>query len=470
MGMQLLVRVLATTSQLRYGTELSEDQAKRGIQDLRKWKSIESAEFGDLLQRAAHHWLTEEGLNFFGATEAQRSWHSRDAVGTLLVYDRLKVEVVNDIATLCSTGDWKLSGIQWFEREPMSAAGAYLHPDEHWPAYEVFCFVSPMSNEWEMASRLDQIPEAMLKYDLYSSDTFYPAGLSIVAADELGAAQSLGFARALLSGWMPPANIRGWYHEGDSWYVSDGESAFTGTAPNQLSSFLDPFQGLRPAASFRRLHPRRRFDRIVDGCLWAGGAAPKLLYVMTLLGQYPVISVSHLKALAGEGRDGESTELRLETLIEKGLAEIVASNVRSEARRLRISRRGQGGYRYALTKAGRRALWYAFGGKPGALYTRSELNKLYAEGAEWSFPHQDGVYEILAQYREGDVRWGRDGGPMPLSQLACASNLTGWYCSTLPGVVFGASWSWSFQTQVWSPSGTAARNMGPSSAGTLTHC
>ena len=119
--------------------------------------------------------------------------------------------------------------------------------------------------------------------------------------------------------------------------------------------------------------------------------------VLKLLGQYPVTSVSHLKALAGEGREGEKTEQHLKTLVETGHAELVGYNV-TPVDQFTIARRGWRGPRYALTHAGRSALWYAFGGKPEGWYTRSGLSAYHA--GEWSARHQDGVYEILSQFRE----------------------------------------------------------------------
>ena len=399
MARALLVKPLFTTSQLRAGTGLSEDQAKRGIQDLEEKEFIASAGFGALLPGVRHHWLTEEGLDYFGATNAQRSWHGPHGIGNFLIYDMFRVEAVNDLAVLLATRDWKLSAIQWFEGEPMVAVAAYSHPDHKWPAYQLFCMASMMENHRELFNRLQQLQHSIDGYSLNPDQKFCPAGLSIVSDNEWGAANALGMAQALLSSWVPGANITGWYHGGDSWYASDGWSAETGTAPTQITPLGTPIDPLRVAPSVRKLG-RRHFDRIVNRCRWTGAAGPGLFFVLTLLGQYPIISVSHLTALAGEGRTGEETEKRLVKLVDMGLAELVASNVRATGRGLTISRRGQGASRYAATHNGRLALCYAFGGTPGALHSRSGLSSLYAEKGGWSFRHGDGVYEILAQYRE----------------------------------------------------------------------
>ena len=406
MGSRLLNRALSSTGQLRAGTELSEDQAKRGMQDLKKRKLVTSVNYGCRLSYGSHHYFTEEGLDFFAASDEQRSWHSQDAIGNLLVYDLPKAEAVHDIAPRFATDAWPLAAIQFYERKALTAVTAYGHPDRYCPAYQVFCVPSMIDNQWELCSRLEQLPEELLEQALYPPDgNFFPAGLSFVAHDGWGAYQVLGMARELLSWWVPPANITAWHHGGDGWYVSDVESTITGRAPAELSPLLEPLEHLRAVASRRKLGPRR-FDRITGGCLWSGRAGRKLFSLLTLLGQYPVIAIAHLKALAGEGRKGEETERRLTALVQRGLAEIAAPGVRATAKRLprgvprMISERGQGAHHYALTKAGRLAFWQAHGGRRSALYSRSGLSAFDNDKKKWSFRHQDGVYEVLAQFRE----------------------------------------------------------------------
>ena len=407
MGARLLDRALSSTGQLRAGTELSGDQAKRGMQDLRERNLAASVRYGCRLSRAGHHFLTEKGLDFFGASDEQRSWHSRDAIGNLLVYDLPKVEAVHDVAPMFATDGWTLAGVQFYERRAMIAAAEYRHPDRHLPAHQVFCAPSMIDNQWELCSRLGQLPRELSAQALNPGEIFFPAGLSLVADNAWGANQALGMARALLSWWVRPTNITAWYHDGDGWRVSDAESVRTGRVPTELSPLLESLDSLSAVASSRKLGPRR-FDRIIDGGrgLWSGRDGRKLFSLLTLLGQYPVISIAHLKALAGEGRRGEETERRLRALVQRGLAEIVQPGARATAKRLprgvplMISERGQGAHRYGLTRAGRQAFWYAHGGKRGALYSRSGLSTFHNDRQKWSFRHQDGVYEVLAQFSE----------------------------------------------------------------------
>ena len=65
LGRELLGRVLPSASELRIETGLSADQAKRGLQDLRKRKLVASAELGCLLPGVPRLWHTDEGLEHF---------------------------------------------------------------------------------------------------------------------------------------------------------------------------------------------------------------------------------------------------------------------------------------------------------------------------------------------------------------------------------------------------------------------
>ena len=434
MGDRLLDRVLSSTAQLRAGTGLSGDQAKRGMQDLVQMRMAGSVSYGCRLPQAGHHFLMEEGLDHFGASDEQRSWHSRDAIGNLVVYDLPKVESVHDIAPRFAADGWALSRIQFYERKAMAAIAEYRHPDRHLPAYQVFCIPSVIDNQWELCSRLGQLPGELSAQTLDPDQFFFSPGLALVAEDAWGACQALDMARGILSWWVDPAHITAWYHDGDGWRVSDAKSVITGGAPAELSPLTESPEPLPAVASARRLGPRR-FDRIISGCRWSGRDGRKQFALLTLLGQYPVISIGHLKALAGEGRRGEETERRLKVLVRLGLAEIVAPGARATAKRLprgvplMISERGQGAHHYALTRAGRLGFWYAHGGKRGALYSRCGLSAFHnykererervernalcrrcglsgrgkakeREKWKWSFRHQDGVYEVLAQFRE----------------------------------------------------------------------
>ena len=267
-GKKLLGIVLATASQLRSGTDLSADQAKRGMQDLMERNFVRSVAFGCLLPKVSHFFMTPEGLDYFGASVEQRSWHSPAAIGNLLIYDLLKVETVNDIATLCVPDGWEIVGTQWQKpRQPMAAVAAYRHPDHDSLAYRVFCFTSPMDNQWELCARFQELPESLAEQALSPTDDFYPAELCIVDTDEWSAARALTVADALLFGWISSGQIKAWYYDGDGWRVSDGLSAITGSTPAELVPFADPVKAttnpLRPVASGRKLGGLY-FDRILS--------------------------------------------------------------------------------------------------------------------------------------------------------------------------------------------------------------
>ena len=403
LGGKLRGMVLASASELRTGTGLSADQGKRGLQDLENQGLVaRTEEVGCLLPGVPRLYQTEKGLDFFEASEAQRSWHRANGLGNLLIYDLPRIEAINSIANVYPTGTWTLSEIQMYETEPMFGVAAYSHPGER-PAYLLFCWISVMDTPSELHERLIALPAAMQGVSMHPDEHFYPAGLCIVATDEWGAAQALTMASAVLSEWVPPTHITAWWHNGRRWLVSDGHSVLTGIPPTEIYPLLPPISGLRRVMSVRRLG-RRRFERVLVNCPWAGRAGQQLFRLLTLVGEYPVAAVGHYQALAGEKAGGGETVRRLAKLLELRLVEIVAEDAGIEPRRLRasvpltISDRGQGQDRYALTTAGRSVFCNAHGGTPGALARRTKLSAFFKD--VWSYRHEDGVYEVLGQSRE----------------------------------------------------------------------
>ena len=415
MGRKLLGMVLPRTSELRADTGLSPDQAKRGVRDLKKAALVDSAEVGCLLPGAHRAWLTDKGLDYFGASDEERSWHEHDGLGNLLIYDLPKVEAAHSIAPRYATGDWTLAKIHRYERLPMAAAAEYHRPGEYHPAYVPFCWASMMDTQSELYHRLAALPAAMMKQSLGPDGrSFEPARLAIMAADEWAATRALTMAVAVLGWWLPTSHIAAWFYSNDGWHVSDGLSLQTGEPPMKIPPLLPSTQFLGPATSERKLGTQR-FDRIIDRSYWAGRGGRKLLELLTKLGEYPVGSIGHYKALVGEGPEGTETEVRLANVVERGLAEIVTRNYRVRVYRLprgvpaTVSDRGQGAHRYALTRAGRTAFCCAHGGRPSDLARRTKLGRMRAEGKGvvkdlWPYRHEDGVYEVLAQFCEAGYR------------------------------------------------------------------
>ena len=403
LGGKLRGMVLASASELRAGTGLSADQGKRGLQDLENHGLVaRTEELGCLLPGVPRLYQTEKGLHFFEASEAQGSWHRANGVGNLIVYDLPRVEAINSIATLYPTGKWELSEIQLYEGEPMCGVAAYSQPGDP-PACLLFCWISVMDTPSELHERLIALLAAMQGLSMHPDENFFPAGLCIVAADQWGAAQALVMASVVLSWWVPPTHITAWWHNGHRWQVSDAYAVLTGIPPTAVRPLLPPISGLRRAMSVRKLG-RRRFDRIVGKSPWAGRAGQSLFRVLTLVGQYPVAAVGHYQALAGEKSGGGEIARRLTKLVELGLIEIVAKKGRADAHRLRagvpltISDRGEGQDRYALTTGGRSEFCNAHGGTPGVLARRTKLSSFHK--GVWSYRHEDGVYETLAQFSE----------------------------------------------------------------------
>ena len=134
----------------------------------------------------------------------------------------LRVEAVNSIATLYPAEDRKLARIQRYGREPMCAVAEYRGSNEP-PATLVFCWVPMLESPQEMYRRLEALPESMQAQTVDAETEYRPGGLCLVAYDEWGASQALTMACAILSRWVPPANITAWYYTG-GWRVSTGKS------------------------------------------------------------------------------------------------------------------------------------------------------------------------------------------------------------------------------------------------------
>ena len=140
-------------------------------------------------------------------------------------------------------------------------------------------------------------------------------------------------ARVVLSGWVASENITGWYYGDGDWHMSTALSAWNGRPPEAVPSLLEPIDDLRPAMSVRRLGTQR-FKDVVDRCPWGGLTGHKLFQLLTKLGEYPVGAMSHYKAFVGETSEGTETGQRMGRLMEMGLAEVVARNVRVTVDRL----------------------------------------------------------------------------------------------------------------------------------------
>lgn len=415
MGRRLLRMVLSSTSDLGTDTELSVDQAKRGMRDLIREELVAGAEIGCLLPGIKLHWFTEKGLVHFEASAEQASWHGPEGVGNLVIYDLTKVEAAYAIGREYATGGWVLSGIHWAERQPMTAMLEYSHPDEIRPAYLTLCCASMMDTQFELFARLQAVPAATQAQAIDPSTEFYPAGLAIVAATEWGAARALTMACAVLSAWVPPTHITAWFYSDDGWHVSNGVSVQTGTPPRDLPSLLPPTRLLRPSMSVRKLGKNRKLTRITDRCLWAGRAGHKLLELVTLVGICPVGAVTQYQDLVGEKPGRTETKTRLKRLLKLGLVEVVRENAPVEKPKrlpkgvpVTLSKRGQGGRRHALTKAGRAVFCYAHGGRPSDLKRRTKMGRLRTKLRDgsvvdrWPYRHEDILYEVLGMFaKEG---------------------------------------------------------------------
>ena len=292
------------------------------------------------------------------------------------------MEAVKAVSPFYATGDWELFQIHFYERKRMVAVAEYHHPDHRAPAYLVFCWVSMLENQRQLYQHLQALEEAIQAVSVDPTKRFWPAGIALLAASEWDAARALSMAHAVLSRWMSPGSVAGWYYGSGSWHVSDAVSARTGTAPEGMPPLLNPRERLRPSLSIRKLGTRK-LENILYGSLWSGRGGHTLVELLTLVAIYPCGSVAHYQPLMGEKPKGTDTKKRLRRLEKMGLIEVVTKHGRTKRSRswptdipVTLSEHRQGGHRYAATLAGRVQFCYVHGGRPEQLFSRTKLGKL----------------------------------------------------------------------------------------------
>ena len=408
-GRQLVRRVLTTTHELRISNEWSPDQIKRGMKELKKHGLVASIELGCLLPSAPRSYLTDEGLDYFGASAEDRSWHGPGCLVHMVGYDLPRLEAANAVAPYFATGGWRLCGTQLFERETLVAAAEYRHPDLQIPAYVLFCWASMMDRQADIYYRFRALLEGMASHAVDPTESFFPAGLAILAAEEWSGARALSIAAKVLSWWVPQGHTTAWYCRDGEWYFSDGISLHDGIPPEEVPVLRPQADLLRPVMSVRDLG-RRRLENLARHRLRSRRDGRKLFELMTLVGNFPVGSLAQYTLLAGEEPEGRDTERRLKKLVRLGFAEVV-SKYREPATPLRpvkgvpsaLSKRGQRAHRYALTRAGRALYCHVHEGSAEDLFARTDLGRLQKKLQTgeivdgWLYLHQDIVYDILGQ-------------------------------------------------------------------------
>ena len=247
-GRMILAMVPVSTGELRAILDLSEKEVSNALLSLKRRNLVDGAELSCLLPSVHRWWLTALGLDYFRASEEQKSWHRPAGLSRLIYMELLRVEAVNSIATLYPAEDRKLARVQRYGREPMCAVAEYCSPNEP-PATLVFCWVPMLETPQEMCRRLEALPESMQAQTVDAETEYRPGGLCLVADNEWGASQAVTMACAVLSWWVPPANITAWYYTGGGWRVSTGKSVLNGAPPSELPPLRPPINALRPVAS-----------------------------------------------------------------------------------------------------------------------------------------------------------------------------------------------------------------------------
>ena len=255
-GRMILDMVPVSTGELRATLDLSDDAVSDALRHLKRRKMVDGAEMSCLLPTVHRRWLTAVGLDYFGASEEQRSCYGPAGLSRLIYMELLRVEVVNSIAPLYPAEDRKLARIQRYGKEPMCAVAEYCGSNEP-PATLVFCWVPMLEPPRELYRRLEALPGSMQAQAVDAETEYRPGGLCLVADDEWGASQALTMACAVLSRWVPPANITAWYYTGGGWRVSTGKSVLNGEPPSELPPLRPPVNALRPVASAGKLRACR---------------------------------------------------------------------------------------------------------------------------------------------------------------------------------------------------------------------
>ena len=408
-GRQLVRRVLTTTRELRISNEWSPDQIKRGMRELKDHGLVASIELGCLLPSAPRSYLTDEGLDYFGASAEERSWHGPGCLVNMVSYDLPRLEAADAVAPHLATGGWRLCGTQLYEweQDPLVAVAEYRHPDFQGPAYVVFCWASMMDSQAEILRLQDRRSSSLAGRGPHRAVFPRWACHSGRRRVERSTCPEHGRYSPALVGTSGAHHS--WYCRDGEWYVSDGISLHDGIRPEEVP-VLRPQAGLlRPVASVRKLG-RRRVQNLAKDRLRSKRDGRKLFELTTLVGNFPVGSLTQYTLLAGEEPEGRDTERRLKELVRLGFAEVV-SKYREPAAPVRpvkgvpsaLSKRGQRAHRYALTGAGRVLYCHVHEGNPERLFARTDLGRLQKELRTgeivdgWLYLHQDIVYDILGQ-------------------------------------------------------------------------
>ena len=192
----------------------------------------------------------------------------------------------------------------------------------------------------------------------------------------------------------------------------------TGAAPEVIPPLLTPVDLLRPSVSTRKLG-RKKLEKVIADSLWAGRQGQKLCELLTMVGMYPVGSVSQYQWLVGEHPKGKETLKRMKALEKRGLVQVVTEHGRAKGSKrwpkdipFTLSERGQGAARYALTRYGRAWFCYAHGGSPEDLFRRTKLGRRRTLVREKVIPHLLTLSWMVHLFYAPVV------GPVTLSELA----------------------------------------------------
>ena len=360
----VLMAPLLSGPEIAKALGLDEAVVKKAVQALRRNGLLKSISFGCLMRPTPRYWVEIANCNLASWNNpepAVLSWHSDDAIGSLLRYDVPRVESINQVAVRYVNDTWSLEGVAWVERDAVKAIGLY-----HWKRYPYvkalvyFAWVSLWDTEREIWERVSDIPKA--------ASRITPPGIvghvALIGADRWAAARALPMA---VEGLMKVEGVREWPMEPadvSAWTCADGWQAASGASmleyagkPFSTSLFAAPLHRFERPQSQRRLG-KTKLATIIKNCLWTRRDAATLFRTRNQVGEYPLASIAHHIALAGKTDNEVIIRKRVVILVhlgqvrEAGIAGV--PNLGTPDRPEALSARGRGQMRYRLSLSPKR--------------------------------------------------------------------------------------------------------------------
>ena len=315
---RISVTLLVSCPEVARALDLEVAVVKKAVRDLQKEELVRSVSFGYLMRPTERYWVGTETVDgdWSDLDPAVLSWHSDDAIGSLLRNDIPRVESINQVAAQYARAGWQLEGLAWMDNEAVQAVGLY-----QWTrcvsvkSIVFFVWVSQLDSEREIWERLAAVPEALSTVTKLRT----MGHLVLVGADRWAVSKAMPMAIESVKDWhMKPADVAAWTYA-DGWQAAKWEFMSEGEKP------FRPLLYAAPVGRFVWPWPQRKLgkmtlQRIIESCPWTRRDAPTLRRTLWNLAWYNGSSMGHQIALAGETDSGVLTRKRIRTALDLGLA------------------------------------------------------------------------------------------------------------------------------------------------------